>query len=71
MSKLWWGLVGETTLELGWGGQAQENRSAASNLPAWGFKEIADLSMSRAPLRWSCGGGWLEWAAIMGGGGIF
>ena len=36
--------------------------------PAWGLKEIADLSVSRAPLCWSCGGGWLEWVGLWGGG---
>lgn len=53
------------------GEQAQENHSSATNLPAWGLKEIADLSVSRALLCWSCGGGWLEWEAIVGGGGYF
>lgn len=34
----------------GLGEQAQENHSAASNHPAWGLKETADLSVSQAPL---------------------
>lgn len=34
------------------GEQAQENHSSATNLPAWGLKEIADLSVSRALLCW-------------------
>lgn len=66
MSKLWRGLVGDTSLgRVGWAGAG---KPLSSNLPTWGLKEIADLSVSQAPLCWSFG--WLEWAAIVGGGDI-
>lgn len=70
-SKLWQGPAGGSSFRKGLGEPAQENHSAARNLPARGLKEIADLSVFWAPLWRSCGGGWLEWAEIVGGGGIF
>lgn len=50
-----------------WAVEWKPQPSAVSNLLPWGLEEIAELSVSQAPLCWSCGGGWLERDAFVGG----